>query len=86
MMTEPHLFRRQGIRAIAIVSVYAPIDFTLRQEELVRDLIKERLPDVDITLQDGRSHWHPRARERFDSQRRSPSLRSPHSQRLQACS
>ena len=39
----------QGIRTVAISSVYAPIDFTLKQEEQVEAIIKRIVPDVFTT-------------------------------------
>ncbi|KAM0746963.1 putative hydantoinase [Meredithblackwellia eburnea MCA 4105] len=42
--------KKQNIRAIAIVSVYAPIDFTIKQEEATAEIIKSILPNVAITL------------------------------------
>ena len=40
----------QGIRSVAITAVFAPIDFTHKQEERVAELVRQFLPDVYITI------------------------------------
>ncbi|GBE85493.1 hypothetical protein SCP_0800100 [Sparassis crispa] len=40
--------RKQGISVVAVVSVFAPIDFEIKQEEHVASIIRELLKDVNV--------------------------------------
>lgn len=40
--------RRLGIKVIVVVGVFSPIDETFRQESRVEEIIRKRLPDVDV--------------------------------------
>jgi N-methylhydantoinase A/oxoprolinase/acetone carboxylase beta subunit len=42
--------KASGIKAITISSCYAPLDREIRQEELVRDIVRSELPDAYITI------------------------------------
>lgn len=42
--------KRQGIKAVAVSAVYAPIDFTAKHEELVRAIINKECPDVKVSI------------------------------------
>ena len=42
--------KRQNVKTVAISAIYAPIDHSLRQEELVRSIVAAELPDVRITI------------------------------------
>ncbi|KII93913.1 hypothetical protein PLICRDRAFT_102080 [Plicaturopsis crispa FD-325 SS-3] len=48
--------RKQNIRAVAIVSVYAPIDFELKQEEHAAAILKEILKDVQVVCSKDVAH------------------------------
>ena len=41
-------FRRRGIRAVAVSSVFSPIDS--RMEKITEDIVRNEIPDVQITL------------------------------------
>lgn len=42
--------KRQGIRTVAVSSIYAPIDHEFRQEEQARAILRAELPDVKVTI------------------------------------
>ncbi|KAH9918334.1 Hydantoinase/oxoprolinase-domain-containing protein, partial [Amylocystis lapponica] len=48
--------KKQGIVAVAIVSVFAPIDFEIKQEELVAKIIGEQLSGVDVVCSKDVAH------------------------------
>lgn len=39
---------RQGIHAVVVSSVFAPIDFEIRQEEAVAAIVRKRIPGMDV--------------------------------------
>ncbi|KAG2059779.1 hydantoinase [Suillus hirtellus] len=39
---------RQGIRAVVVSSVFAPIDFEIQQEETVAAIVRKRIPGMDV--------------------------------------
>ncbi|KAG2357297.1 hydantoinase [Suillus spraguei] len=39
---------RQGIRAVVVSSVFAPIDFEIQQEETVAAIVRKRIPGLDV--------------------------------------
>ncbi|KAH7886988.1 hydantoinase [Phlebopus sp. FC_14] len=47
---------RQGIHAVAVVSVFAPIDFTIRQEEHVASIVRCKLPHIDVVCSKDVAH------------------------------
>ena len=46
----------KGIHAVAIISVFAPIDVNLKQEERVASILKERLPHLNIVCSKDVAH------------------------------
>ena len=42
--------KRQGIKTVAISSIYAPIDHQYQQEEKARAIIRAELPEVKTTI------------------------------------
>ena len=42
--------RKQGIKAVAISAVYAPIDFTAKHEEVVRAIVQQECPGVKVSI------------------------------------
>jgi len=46
----------QGIHAVAIISVFSPIDFTLKQEEHAASIVRGKLPNVDIVCSKAVAH------------------------------
>ena len=56
---EPTLKRKtlqKGIHAVAIISVFAPIDFTFGQEEHVASIVREKLPHVSVVCSKDVAH------------------------------
>ncbi|KAF9225738.1 hydantoinase [Gyrodon lividus] len=46
----------QAIHAVAVISVFAPIDFTLRQEEHVASIVRGKLPNLDVVCSKDVAH------------------------------
>ncbi|WRT68137.1 uncharacterized protein IL334_005112 [Kwoniella shivajii] len=42
--------KKQGIKAVAVSACYSPIDRTIKQEELVREIINAELPGVKVSI------------------------------------
>nr|XP_019000245.1 hydantoinase [Kwoniella mangroviensis CBS 8507]OCF63706.1 hydantoinase [Kwoniella mangroviensis CBS 8507] len=42
--------KRQGIKTVAVSGVYSPIDHDIKQEEQVRDILQQEIPDVKVTM------------------------------------
>ncbi|WVW80695.1 hypothetical protein I302_102681 [Kwoniella bestiolae CBS 10118] len=42
--------KRQGIQTVAVSGVYSPIDHHLKQEEQVRDILQQEIPDIKVTI------------------------------------
>ncbi|EIW78714.1 hydantoinase [Coniophora puteana RWD-64-598 SS2] len=48
--------KKQGIQAVTVVSVFAPIDSEIKQEETVAAIVKEQLPHIDIVCSKDVAH------------------------------
>lgn len=57
VLEQARIIKEKGLRKVAIVGIYSPFDDRYRQEEQVRDILKEFLDtDVDIICsKDGKS-------------------------------
>ncbi|WVR06716.1 hypothetical protein IAU60_003748 [Kwoniella sp. DSM 27419] len=42
--------KRQGIKTVAVAGCYAPIDREIRQEELVRDILRTEIPGIKVCI------------------------------------
>ncbi|KIJ62134.1 hypothetical protein HYDPIDRAFT_189204 [Hydnomerulius pinastri MD-312] len=53
---QARFFLRYEIHAVAIISVFAPIDFTLKQEEHVASIVRGKLPHLDVVCSKDVAH------------------------------
>lgn len=47
---ECAILRSKGIKDIAIIGVFSPLDIKGVQEQVVREIVLEEIPDVDVVL------------------------------------
>lgn len=50
---KPH---QKDVHALAIISVFAPIDFTLKQEEYVASIVRAKLPHLNVVCSKDVAH------------------------------